>query len=148
MNAQWENVIMSSLMLYIDNKVTSNGGFVNHTGKFYKTQKQYKDFHSYSLPYKQIISDSSVSGASVLQGVNVTPAGGTASFRAVGEDGLSGILHHKGTVLFTSDKDSSLIEGTFAVKEYNIYITTKSEEDLLFKTAKQVNPKIAQLKMD
>ena len=141
MNAQWENVVMSSLMLYIDNRLTTNGGYVNHTGKFYKTQKQYKDFHSYSLPFKQIVSDASVPGASVMQGVNVTPPNGSPAFRTVGEDGLTGILHHKGTVLFSSDKDASLIEGTFAVKEYNVYITTKPEEDLLFKTAKQIKPK-------
>ena len=144
MEAQWENVVMSSLMLYIDNKITSNGGYVNHSGKFYKTQAQYNQLYSYSLPYKQIISDASISGASVMQGVNVTPPNGSSAFRTVGEDGLTGILHHKGTVLFNSDKDSSLIEGTFAVKEYNIYITTKPEEDLLFKTAKQIKPKIAQ----
>ena len=145
MRAQWENMVMSSLMLYIDNRIANNGGYVNHSGRFYKTQRKYKDFYSYSLPFKQIVSDSSVAGASVLQGVTITPPGGTPSFRSIGEDGFSGVLHHKGTVLFVSDKDDSLIEGTFAVKEYNVYITTKPEEDLLFKTAKQVNPKIAQV---
>lgn len=142
MKAQWENLIMSSLMLHIDHKICKDGeGFTNHTGKFYKTQKQFNQFHSYSLPFKQIISDQSVPGANIMQGITVN-----GQFVAPGGNlGLQGILHHKGTVLFDQDHDSSNITGAFAVKEFNIYITTKAEENILFKTAKQINPKLSQV---
>ena len=140
MKAQWENLIMSSLMLYIDHRVCKDGeGFTNYTGKFYKTKAQFNQFHSYSLPYKQIISDTSVTNATVMQGINID-----GNFKTIGEEGFQGILHHKGTLLFDQSHDSSEITGSFAVKEYNIYITNKAEEDLLFKTAKQINPKLPQ----
>ncbi|MAF43997.1 MAG: hypothetical protein CMI54_07540 [Parcubacteria group bacterium] len=141
MKAHWENKIMSSIMLYIDHAACKDGeGFINHQGLFYKTQKQYNQFYTYSLPFKQIVADTSVTSANVLQGVYINN-----DFKIVGQDGLQGILHHKGTVLFDQDHDSDSILGNYAVKEFNVYITTKAEEDLLFKTAKQVNPKIAQV---
>ena len=141
MKVQWENKVMSSLMMYLDNVICDTGeGYTNHSGPFYKTLKKFNQFHSYSLPYKQIVSDTSVYGANVMQGVSVN-----GDFKSIGESGLSGIMHHKGTLLFTEDHDADTITGNFAVKEYNIYITTKSEENLLFKTAKQINPKIQQV---
>jgi hypothetical protein len=142
MQAQWENLVVSSLMLYVDHTVCSNGGYTNHSGEFYKTQKQYNQFDSYSLPFKQIVSDQSVSGANVMESVSID-----GSLTAPSAYGLAGILHHKGTVLFdpaNSPASSANITGSFAVKEFNIYITTKAEEDLLFKTAKQINPKLPQ----
>lgn len=62
----------------------------------------------------------------------------------MGEAGLAGILHHKGTLLFDIDMSGHDVVGNFAVKDFNVYITTKAEHELLFKTAKQVNPKLAQ----
>ena len=58
MNAQWENLVVSSLMLYVDHTVCGNGGYTNHSGEFYKTQKQYNQFDSYSLPFKSEASPS------------------------------------------------------------------------------------------
>jgi hypothetical protein len=140
MKAQWENLLMSSISLYIDNLICKVGeGFVNHTGEFFSTQRKYNQFFTYSLPFKQIVSDVSISGANVLQGVYVN-----GYFKNVGESGLEGIMHHKGALLFSQDHGSNAVTGNFSVKEFNVYITTKAEEDLLFKTAPQVNPKIAQ----
>ena len=131
---------MSSMSLYVDNLVCKQGeGYVNHTGEFFPTQRKYNQFFTYSLPFKQIVSDVSVTGANVLQGVYVN-----GSFQNVGSSGLEGILHHKGALLFSVDHDNDTITGNFSVKEFNVYITTKAEEDLLIKTAPQVNPKIAQ----
>jgi len=142
MKAQWENLVMSSMMLYIDHNICNNEGYVNHSGTFYKTQKQYNQFNSYSLPFKQIVSDQSVSGANIMEAVSID-----GSYTTMNTSGLKGILHHKGTVLFdptSAPADSANITGAFAVKEFNVYITTKAEEDLLFKTAKAINPKLPQ----
>lgn len=140
MKAQYENLLMSSMMLYIDHLICNQGeGYTNHTGNFFVTQNKFNQYHSLSLPYKQIVADTSVTGANVLQGVTVDGV-----FKTVGESGLSGILHHKGTLLFDNDMSGHTVSGNFAVKDFNVYITTKAEHELLFKTAKQVNPKIAQ----
>ena len=140
MKAQYENLLMSSMMLYIDHLICKEGeGYKNFSSKFYPTQKKFNQYHSLSLPYKQIIADTSVTGANVLQGVTIDGA-----FKTVGESGLAGILHHKGTLLFDIDMSGHDVVGNFAVKDFNVYITTKAEHELLFKTAKQVNPKLAQ----
>ena len=140
MKAQYENLLMSSMMLYIDHLICKEGeGYKNFSSKFYPTQKKFNQYHSLSLPYKQIIADTSVTGANVLQGVTIDGA-----FKTVGESGLAGILHHKGTLLFDIDMSGHNVVGNFAVKDFNVYITTKAEHELLFKTAKQVNPKLAQ----
>ena len=140
MKAQWENLLMSSMSLYVDNLVCTKGeGFVNHTGEVFSTKKQYNQFFAYSLPFNQIVSVVSVPNANILQGIYINN-----QFKNIGQGGLEGILHHKGTLLFSQNHDSSQITGNFSVKEFNVYITTKAEEDLLFKTAPQVNPKISQ----
>ena len=140
MKPHWENLLMSSVSLYIDNLICKEGeAFINYTGEFYLTKKRYNQYYAYSLPFKQIVSDVSIPNANVLQGILINN-----QFKSVGESGLEGILHHKGTLLFSQDQGNSQITGNFAVKEFNVYITTKAEEDLLFKSAPQVNPKIAQ----
>jgi len=140
MKAQWENLVMSSIMLHLDHLICKDGeGFINYSGTFYQTRAKYKQYHSYALPYKQIIADTSVSGANSMQGAYIDGV-----FKSVGESGLEGIIHHKGTLLFDNDMSGHALTGNFAVKEFNMYLTTKSEQDLLFKTAKQTNPKIKQ----
>ena len=141
MKAQWENLLMSSMMLHLDHLICKEGeGFVNHSGQFYPTQKKFQQYYSLALPFKQIIADTSVVGANALQGVTID-----GNFKVPGEGGLAGILHHKGTLLFDSDMTGHTVTGNFSVKEFNVYITTKAEHDLLFKTAKQTNPKLVQV---
>ena len=141
MKAQYENLLMSSMMLTIDHVICGTGeGYTNYSGSFYPTQKKFNQYHQLSLPYKQIIADTSVSGANILQGVTID-----GNFKTGGESGLAGILHHKGTLLFDSDMTGHTVTGNFAVKDFNVYITTKAEHDLLFKTAKQINPKLPQV---
>jgi hypothetical protein len=142
MIAQWENKIMSSMMQFIDHEVCSKGqAFITHSGQFYPIDSIYSGYYAYSLPFKQIVGDQSITNATVMQGVSVDgnyvsvdPANGP----------LRGILYHKGQVLFDSDQSSGQITGNFSIKEYNIYISTKLEEDLLINTKHQVNPKINQ----
>ena len=80
---------MSSMMLTIDHVICGTGeGYTNYSGSFYPTQKKFNQYHQLSLPYKQIIADTSVSGANILQGVTID-----GNFKTVGESGLAGILH-------------------------------------------------------
>ena len=123
MKPHWENLLMSSVSLYIDNLICKEGeAFINYTGEFYLTKKRYNQYYAYSLPFKQIVSDVSIPNANVLQGILINN-----QFKSVGESGLEGILHHKGTLLFSQDQGNSQITGNFAVKEFNVYITTKAE---------------------
>jgi hypothetical protein len=148
MIAQWENKIMSSMLQFVDHEVCSKGqAFMNHVGTFYPINSKYSSYHAYALPFKQVVGDSSITNATVMQGVSVD--GNYAGFDCtnspcVGDNDLRGILHHKGQVIFAADKSSNTITGNLSIKEYNIYITTKLEEELLFNTKYQANPKINQ----
>jgi len=156
MIAQYENKVMSGLMLYLDNQICKHGqAFTNVIGpnnpsgasNFYPIESKYDGLWTYALPFKQIVGDASLAldGASLMTNVyvggslhspgNTVPGGGT----------FHGILYHKGQVLFTADQTANLpISQAVSVKNYNIYITTKLEEDLLLNTKHQANPKIPQ----
>jgi hypothetical protein len=144
MIAQWENKVMSSLLQFVDNKVCTKGkAFINHAGAFYPIDNKYNGYYTYALPYKQIVADSSIQDSIVMQGVSIN-----GNYIEPGEAALSGnftgIFHHKGQVLFDGDQGNASITGNFSVKEYNVYLTTKLEEDILFRTKHQVNPRINQ----
>ena len=71
MKAQFENKAMSSLLLYIDNKILTKGeAYTNITsGSVYPISNQYNGIHTYATPFKQLVSDTSIVGANVLSGV-------------------------------------------------------------------------------
>ena len=72
MKTSLDNSIMSSMMLFIDNIVCNKAqGYTNHSSIFYSTNNLYNGLYTYSLPFKQIVADSSVSGANVLSGIYV-----------------------------------------------------------------------------
>jgi hypothetical protein len=148
MIAQWENKVMSSMLQFIDHEVCSKGqAFMNHTATFYPIDSKYSSLYTYALPFKQVVADASINNATVMQGVSID--GNYAGFDCtvnpcVGSNDLVGILYHKGQVIFASDKASNTITGNFSIKEYNTYITTKREEELLFNTKYQANPRINQ----
>lgn len=124
------------MLQFIDHEVCVKGvAFTNVTGTFYPIDSKYAGYYTYALPYKQIIVDSSVPQATILQGVYLN-----GEYSAIGQNNLYGILHHKGQVVFTADKSSYTITGNVAVKDYNVYLTTKLEEDLLFNTKHQIRP--------
>lgn len=140
MISQWENRLLSSLLQLIDHEVCVKGkAFTNHSGTFYPIPSKYNGFYTYALPFKQIVSDASVPEATVMSGVSINNV-----YTTIGNNGFKGILHNKGQVLFDVDKGSSVITGSFAVKDYNIYLNNETEEDLLFKTKYQIAPKISQ----
>ena len=146
MKAQFENLAMTSLMLFLDNEVQSKGeAWANHTGVFYPTDNLYYGYYSYSCPYKQFVMDAGISGGApstnkphVVTGIYVD-----GSFKKVGDaGGPTYIDHMQGAVYFNSDQSASTISGNFAVKDFNFFITSESEEELLFETKFDIRPKI------
>ena len=140
MIAQWDNKVMSSLMLYIDNRVLKTGKAFRNVdyATFYPVESRYSGLWAYSLPYKQIVGDQHVWNDGARSVTNIL-VDGTAI--APGTDDMYGILYHKGQVLFSTDQGSAVIQQHVSIKEINVYITTDLEEDLLLKTKYQVNPR-------
>ncbi len=134
---------MSSLMLYVDNKICVNGlAFTNlQYATFYPIESKYSGLWAYALPYKQIVGDQQIwsDGANEVTSVNVN-----GSMVSPGNSDCYGILYHKGQVLFSVDQGTATIQQHVAVKEYNVFLTTELEENLLYNTKYQTNPKISQ----
>tara|TARA_Y100000004_G_scaffold61117_1_gene68416 strand:+ start:320 stop:1231 length:912 start_codon:yes stop_codon:yes gene_type:complete len=162
MIAQWENKVMSSMLLFLDNQICDKGqGYTNVTNQeAYLIDSNYSqltfnlanhNLYAYALPFKQIIIDESVTGANICKTVQVSQDGAHYSTWSPSFPGpnteLNCILHHKGQFLFDeniADLGYTNVRATCAVKDFNIYISSKFEEDLLINTKYQVNPKINQ----
>ena len=142
MKIQYENRVMSSLLLYIDHFVCEKGeAFTNSNSYFYETNQTYSNLFNYSSPYKQLVADDSVSNANVMKTVYIDSGGSFKEFQ-VGSSGVSAIDHTDALVQTTVQiTGSNRISGNFAVKEFNTYLTNKAEEKILFETKYQLKPK-------
>jgi len=140
MKVQFENKVMSSLLLFVDHSILKKGeAFTNHAGLFYPVENLYNDYYTYAAPFKQMVSDDSIPNTTVMKTVYVD-----GSETSIGDDNLHGINHFQGQVHFTSNKNSSVISGNYSVKDFNVYLTNDSEQKLLFETKHQINPKYPQ----
>ena len=145
MKIQYDNRVMSSLLLYIDHYICQKGeGFTNTNSYFYPVSQTYSNLFNYAAPYKQLVADESVAGATVMKSVYIDSGGSFESFN-VGQSGVSAIDHNDGiiqtSVQITGD---NRISGDFAVKDFNIYLTNKAEEQILFETKYKLKPKVSQ----
>jgi len=150
MKVQYENKVMSSLLLFIDHEVTQKGdAYTNHQSNFFKIDSLFSDYYVYASPYKQIVSDAGITGSSTpnkLTGVYVDGDGPIGP----GTSGLHSINHMQGQVYFTGATDpmsSKTVSGRYAVKDFNVFLTSMPEEQLLFETKLVLNPKTSDIKV-
>lgn len=140
MKPQLDNILMSSMIMWMDNVLLKKGeAFENYASSFYPVTNIYNGFYTYGLPFKQVVADGTISGANLLSGVFINNI-----FNTVGQSGLTGINPNNGQVYFTSDQSSNTLSGSYAVKDFNIYLTSEAEEKLLFESQFQVRPKTTQ----
>lgn len=138
MKAQIENQIMSSLLLYVDNIITKKGeAFSNQTTKFFKKDSRYQGYDHYAAPYKQLVPDRSIPGANILSGVTVNGSPYVSAYH---------VNYKEGSVYFPTAvlPANATVSGSYAVKEFNVYLTSALEEELLFESKVNVRPKFAQ----
>jgi len=150
----FENQVMSSLLLFVDNKVCKKGrAFTNHGSYFYNIDDQVEGFHSLAAPFKQLIVDTSLEavGADIMTGFFLGaetyeryPPYGTNDYPPTQTSGPYPytINHYQGQVTFEEDHEieNKLISGDYSVKDFNIYLTSLAEEQLLFETKFTLNP--------
>jgi hypothetical protein len=140
MKAQLDNILMSSMIYWMDNTLLLKGeAFTNFAGKFYEIKNLYSNLYTYGLPFKQIVADNTITGANLLSGVYINN-----TFVTVGQSGLSGINPNQGQVYFSTDQSSNQLSGKYAVKDFNLYLTSKAEEEILFETQYKIRPKTTQ----
>lgn len=135
MKTQYENRVLSSFLLWFDHHLLDKGdAFTNHGSKFYDVDGLYYGYNAYGAPFKQFVTDSSITNATVMSGVYV---GGSSSshFHQTGEANLVNINYDQGQVYFSESQGSDLVSGNYAVKDFNVYLTSKAEQELLFEDA-------------
>jgi len=146
MKAQYINKLMSSMLAFVDHKVLIKGeAYENHGSSFYKTDTQLfsPTYETWAAPFKQMVCDQSIIGATRFTGVSID--GGSEV--GIGTSGISFLQHHQGQIFFdntTNVTTSHTISGNYSVKDFNTYLTSEAEEELLFNTKFELRPKVNQ----
>jgi hypothetical protein len=128
MKPQFDNQISSSFLMWFDHTLLSKGeAYYNVTTTFPANSSYVNGFYAYNGPYKGLVYDSSIAGATVMTGVSINGANYN-----LGQSPLSGINYSEGQIYLSSG--SLNVSGTYSVKEFNVLMTSQPEEVLLFET--------------
>lgn len=127
MKEQYLHKITSSFFLWIDNVILKQDAYVNtSTELFYTKDPLLHGYVTYSSPYKQWVSDSSIQGANIPSGIYVND-----QFIGRGVSGLS-IDFENGRVIFDENVGTGLtVSGEYAYKEMNVYMTPSFEQEII-----------------
>jgi hypothetical protein len=140
MKYQYENQVMSSFLLFVDHEITNKGeAYSNYSSYFYPVNNIYNGYYTYSAPFKQLVVDESITGPAVMKSIYID-----SSLTAIGVGGLAGINHYEGELYFTSEVGGT-ISGSYAVKDFNVYLTNEPEEKILFEEKYHINTKTTQV---
>jgi hypothetical protein len=139
MKEQFQHKLTTSFFLWFDNFLLTKGeAFSNKTGQLYYYEDPRLDsrYSAYGSPYKQWVTDSSIAGAVIPTGVSVV--GSSTSGR---NDGVV-FDFENGRALFSGDNTSMTVTGEFAVKDFSVYLTNDTEDDLIVENKYVVNSRI------
>jgi len=141
MITQFENKLVSSFILYIDNQVLKKGqAYTVQSVNFNKVDDSFQvngvDYYTFNSPFDQLVSDISI------------PSGGFSGISINGQNlnlgvsGFYGINYDGGQIYFTgSQYTGSTVAATGCIKDFNIYLNNYTEEELLFETKFEIRAK-------
>ena len=138
MKEQFQHKLTTSFFLWFDNFLLNKGeAFSNKTGEFfyYDDPRIDSDYKAYGSPYKQWVTDSSITGATMPTGVYV---GGNFS----GRNDTVVLDFENGRALLGGNNTGLAVTGEFAVKDFNVYMTNDTEEDLVVENKYVVNSRL------
>lgn len=153
MKPQFQHEIITSFSMWLENHILRKGeAFSNQNDQkfFYQSDDRLDDsFISFACPHKQWVTDSSIVGANVIDSITVD--GNTVNRNTSGvyfdfDNGRVLIPHDAryNGVNFISATSSSEVKGSYSVKDFNIYITDQTEEELLLETQFDTNSRFSQ----
>lgn len=132
MKPQFDNQVMSSFLLWFDNRLLTKGeAFQNVTGEFFGVSDDYFGYNTYASSYSQIVSDASISGANIPTGLYVENT--LANVGQGGSTGLYAIDYANGRS-YWSGAQNGTVSGSFAIKDFNVFLTSRTEDEILFQT--------------
>jgi hypothetical protein len=133
------NDLYYSACLYLQHQIEQRGAaFRNHSGYYYKVEdRELPNLNVYALPFKSLIYDHSISGATIPTGVWVN-----SNYVVKNQSGLIAIDYINSRAIFSGGSTYSnlSVSGRYAIKDFNIWPSTKSDEELIFETKYQLNP--------
>lgn len=145
MKPQFQHQLVTSFALWLDYVILKKGeAFYNIESPFYHQVDDRLDdeYHAFASPHKQWVYDSSISGAHIIDEVILN--GNT-----IGKDEEGGSIkydYNNGRVLIPKLMASPTddVSGKYSVKDFNIYITDQTEEELLIETKFDTNSRFDQ----
>lgn len=142
MKPSFANELSASFVLFLDHELCKRAeAFKNvYSGQLFpSSDPSFPNSEIYQSNFKQWIFDSSLSSLGAVQVSGVFNSG---NFISKGESGLS-IDYGNGRVIFNGayPKNSNSLFSNFAVKEFNIYLTSKDETEIFLDQASDGNLK-------
>jgi len=143
---QYHHKVTNSIMLWFDNYLLSKGNaYTNFSGvNFfnYDDERLDSNYEAYGSPYKQWVCDSSIVGADIPDGIIVgnTPSGAYNPSTS-GRGGMA-IDFDNGRILIEGNNKNYEVNCGFAVKDFNIYFTNETEEDLIAENKYVMNSRV------
>lgn len=127
MKRQFLHELYSSFVLWFDHTLLAKGeAYSNTFAQMYPmADDRYPTFAVYGSPYKQWVYDSSITGALIPSGIY-----SNGNFFPRGASGLK-LDFNNGGALFPSGGNIP-VSGQISPKEFNIYTTTKTDQELIF----------------
>jgi hypothetical protein len=141
MKPQYQHELMTSFLLWFDNHLLQKGeAYSNQTGQLYyfNDTRLPESYKAYASSYKQWVNDSSVDGDT-----NPTIPN---SFNGSGRNDHIIFDFENGRIIETGGNFSTneFITGGFAVKDFNVYLTNDTEEDLILENKFELNSRYTQ----
>lgn len=141
MLATHENLLLSSMLLWTDNRLLTQGlAYHTVTGQFYPLTQYYNDYQTFSASFKPICSDISVPGATIMTGAYVN---NTLLYN--GQSGMSIDYANGNIYLPNSFKVTSPISGIYSFNEICVTFASYSDITILFETKLSLRPKVPQV---
>ena len=143
MKPQFQHQIVTSFVLWLDHVILCRGeAFQNIESSFYyqDDDRLDPDYVAFASPHKQWVTDASINNAQIINGINLD-----GFFVNRGNQGIKYDFNN-GRVLVPRvlANQFSNVEGKYSVKDFNIYITDQTEEELLIETKFDKNSRFDQ----
>jgi len=138
MKEQFQHKVTTSFFMWFDNFLLTKGeAFSNKTGEFsyYEDARLDSTYKAYGSPFKTWVTDSSITGATIPTGVFIN---GNFSGR---DDGVV-LDFENGRALVSGSDEDLTVTGEFSVKDFNVYITNDTEDDLIVENKYKVNSRL------
>jgi hypothetical protein len=132
---QFIHSVNNSFKLFLEHEILQKGeSYRNNSGQLYYSQDaRMPNSGTYANPYGQFVYDSSISGANIITGAYI---GNT--FLTQGQSGM--VIDYNGRIILPF-KTNQTVTASYAVKDFNIYSTAKSEDKLIYNTKLKFRPK-------